>query len=204
MKKLLLLFAVALMSLYGTAQAQSKGDMAVGINLGVAPCLEKGAKVNNFGIGAKFQYNVTTPIRLEADVDYWFKDKGMDVFDISANVQYLFHCLNGKLTFYPTVGIGYGHLRGGLGGEFDFDDFDDFDDYSSGYYAKGITRAWDDDDDDDYDDGFSTSANRFLFNVGVGAEYAFTSKISAGLEIKYQYMKDFSRLPITIGVSYRF
>ena len=198
MKKALLLFAVALLSLCGTAQGQSKGDMAVGINIGVAPCLEKGAKVNNFGIGAKFQYSVTNPIRLEADVDYWFKDKGMDVFDISANVQYLFHCLNGKMTFYPTVGIGYGRLGGGFGGDFDWDDYDD--DYFWGRYAKGATRAWDDDDDDDY----STSANRFLFNVGVGAEYAFTSKISAGLEIKYQYMKDFSRLPITIGVSYHF
>lgn len=197
MKKVLLLLAVALMSLSGTVQAQSKGDMAVGINLGVAPCLEKGAKVNNFGIGAKFQYNVTTPIRLEADVDYWFKDKGMDVFDISANVQYLFHCLDGRLTFYPTLGIGYGRIGGGIGGDFDWED------YLPDYYDRGMTRAWYD-DYDDYDDDFSTSANRFLLNVGVGAEYAFTSKISAGLEIKYQYMKDFSRLPITIGVSYRF
>ena len=191
MKKLIISLCMAAVGLCG--YAQEKGDMAAGINLGVAPCLEKGVKVNNFGVGAKFQYNVTNPIRLEADLDYWFKDKGMDVFDISANVQYLFHCLQGKLTFYPTVGIGYGHLGSGIGGDFDYDDYS--------YYTRGVTRApYYDDDDDDY----SASANRFLFNVGVGAEYSFTSKISAGLEIKYQYMKNFSRLPITLGVSYRF
>ena len=164
--------------------AQSKGDMGVGLNLGVAPCVEKGVSVTNFGIGAKFQYNVTNPIRLEADLDYWFKDKGMDVFDISANVQYLFKIGN-KLNVYPLIGIGY--ARVGAGFEFD-DDYD--------YY----TRASYDYDDDD----FSTSVNRFLFNVGVGAEYHITSKISAGLEIKYQYLKDFSRLPITIGATYHF
>lgn len=173
------------------ASAQQKGDMAVGLNLGVAPCLEKNASLTNFGIGAKFQYNVTKPIRLEADVDYWFKDKGMDVFDVSANVHYIFN-FGEKLSVYPLVGIGYGRV--GFGGfSFDEDDFD--------YYSRG----WLDDLDDDYEDyEGGTSANKFLFNVGVGAEYALSSRFSVGLEIKYQYMKDFSRLPISIGATYRF
>ena len=184
MKKFFILLSLCMIGF--TGYAQSKGDMAVGINLGAAPSLEKGAKVSNFGIGAKFQYNVTNPIRLEADLDYWFKDKGLDVFDISANVQYIFKIMD-KLNVYPLVGIGYGRIGGGV----DFDE-DDFDWYS--------TRAG---YDFDYDD-ISTSLNRFLFNVGVGAEYNFTNKISAGIEIKYQYMQNFSRLPITIGATYRF
>ena len=120
---------------------------------------------------------------MEADFDYWFKDKGMDIFDISVNVHYLFH-LGSKVNVYPFLGIGY--ARVGAGFEFD----DDYDYYTRASY--------------DYDDDFSTSVNRFLFNVGVGAEYKITSKISAGLEIKYQYLKDFSRLPITIGATYHF
>ena len=179
MKKVFVSICVALMGL--GAFAQEKGDMAAGLNLGVAPCLESGVPVTNFGIGAKFQYNITNPIRLEADIDYWLKAKGMDVFDISVNGQYLFHCAE-KLTVYPLVGIGYAHLGGGMSGDFG----DIMDEY----------------DIDDIDG--SSSASRFLFNVGVGAEYALTSKIAVGAEIKYQYIKDFSRLPITIGVTYKF
>ena len=173
MKRIFTILYVAIIGFIG-AHAQ-KGDMAVGLNLGVAPCLEKNASLTNFGIGAKFQYNVTNPIRLEADVDYWFKAKGMDMFDITANVHYLFN-LGSKVKVYPIVGIGYASVGGGY--SIDMDDFDF--------------------------DGGSSRMNRFIFNVGVGGEYAITSKLSAGFEIKYQYVKDFQRLPITIGATYHF
>lgn len=169
------------------ASAQEKGDMAVGLNLGVAPCLESGASLTNFGVGAKFQYNVTNPIRLEADVDYWFKDKGLDIFDVSANAHYLFN-LSDKFTVYPLVGVGYARVGGDIEVEYDYD----ADDYP---YPYGY--------DDDVIEG-SASLSRFLFNVGVGAQYALSDKLSIGAEVKYQYIKDFSRLPISIGVTYKF
>ena len=169
--------------------AQEKGDMAVGLNLGVAPCLESGSSLTNFGFGAKFQYNVTNPIRLEADVDYWFKDKGCDIFDVSANAHYLIG-ISDKFTVYPLVGIGYACVGGSFGNDVDFGDFDDWADYSN--------------DTDDLEVEDSASLNRFLFNVGIGAEYALTDKLSIGAEIKYQYIKDFNRLPISIGVTYKF
>ena len=53
MRKLLISMGMALVGL--CAFAQEKGDMAVGLNLGVAPSLESGASVTNFGIGAKIQ-----------------------------------------------------------------------------------------------------------------------------------------------------
>ena len=187
MKKLLISLGMGLIALSGFAH--EKGDMAAGINIGFAPCLEKGYDLTNFGIGAKYQYNVTKPIRLEADLEYWFKAQGLDVFDISANVQYLFTF--GKITAYPTIGIGYGHLGGGVSGDLK-DALNDLKDMM-GQYGY--------DYDDDFDGG---SASKFLFNIGIGAEYAITDKISAGLEIKYQFMKDFGRLPITIGATYKF
>ena len=192
MKRFFTALCVALIGF--TAAYAQKGDMAVGLNLGVAPCLEKNSSLTNFGIGAKFQYNVTNPIRLEADVDYWFKAKGMDMFDITANVHYLFN-VGSKIKVYPIVGIGYASVGGGY--SFDMDDFDDiFGDYP--FYSKAS-------DDYDYEfDGGSSRLNRFIFNVGVGGEYVITSKLSAGLEIKYQYVKDFQRLPITIGATYHF
>ena len=187
MKKVFVTICVALMGL--GAFAQEKGDMAAGLNLGVAPSLESGVSVTNLGIGAKFQYNVTNPIRVEADLDYWLKNKGLDFFDISVNAHYLFH-FSEKLTAYPLVGIGYGRCGGGGDMKGALDDLKDFLGQHGGY-----------DYDDEIDGG---SASKFLFNVGVGAEYALTPKISVGAELKYQYIKDFSRLPITIGVAYKF
>ncbi len=51
---------------------------------------------------------------------------------------------------------------------------------------------------------FSDSGHRFLFNMGAGGELAITDNISANLEFKYQYVKDFQRFPITVGVAYKF
>ena len=154
MKKLYILFALVLAGL--CASAQEKGDMAIGVNLGAAPCLESGMSVTNFGLGAKFQYNVTNPVRLEADLDYWFESNGFDVFDVSANVQYIFKA--GKLNVYPTIGLGLA----------------------------------------------SVGQLNLLFNVGLGAEYPVNDKLSIGAELKYQYIDNFSRLPITIGATYKF
>lgn len=160
--------------------------MAVGLNLGVAPCLESGYSVTNFDIGAKFQYNITNPIRLEADVDYWFKSKSCDVFDVTANVHYLFN-VGSKLKVYPIVGNGYAHC--GLMADFDFNE----DDYKN---------LWSGSSNDDL--VVSSLASKFLFNVGAGVEYPVTEKLSVGVEIKYRSITNFSRLPISIGVTHKF
>lgn len=183
MKKFFLFVCIALAGLCATAQ--EKGDMAVGVNLGVAPSLESDLKATNFGIGAKFQYNVTDPIRVEADVDYWFKSKGVSVFEISANVHYLFSVMD-NLKVYPLAGIGYGNIS-----------MDAMDVVDLGPMASVIQAYMPQVDT-------SESASRFLFNVGVGGEYSVTENIAVGLEIKYQYMKDFNRLPIKLGVTYKF
>ena len=186
MKKILFSLCIALFGL--CASAQQKGDMAVGLNLGVAPCLESGASLTNFGIGAKFQYNVTNPIRLEADLDYWFKDKGVDIFDISVNAHYIFHIAN-KVNLYPLIGVGYAHHSSIAQGDPNFEEIHT-------PYAS-VTK-------EDYENSFKGSSNSFLFNFGVVGEYAITSKLSLGLEIKYQYIQHLSRLPISLGVTYNF
>ena len=190
MKKFFIFTCAALIGL--CAFAQEKGDMAVGLNLGVAPSLENGASVTNFGIGAKFQYNVTNPIRLEGAFDYGFKNKGVDVMTIGINAHYIFN-LSDKFNIYPLVGVGYAHCKATAIGIPDLDENDWLD------IAYGQT------DIDDYGTKEeSGSANKFFFNVGVGAEYAINDKISIGAEIKYQYIENFNRLPISLGVAYKF
>ena len=180
----------------GSVSAQEKGDMAAGLNIGFAPCLQSGVSLTNFSIGAKYQYNVTTPIRLEAALEYGFKSKGVDVFDIAANVHYIFK-IKERFNIYPTIGIGYAHVGGGFSGDFgDVGDiFEGLYDFFSGNYGADMS---------DVDEMGSSSSNKFLFNIGVGAEYSINDNLSVGAEIKYQFIKDFSRLPINVGVTYRF
>ncbi len=97
MKKLLLLVCAAVMSLSASAQA---GDKALGAQLLF------GSKTNNIGLGVKGQYYFTDQIRGEASFDYFFKNKGVSMWDINANVHYLFDVAD-KFKVYPLAGLGY-------------------------------------------------------------------------------------------------
>ena len=97
MKKLLLLVCAAVMSLSASAQA---GDKALGAQLLF------GSKTNNIGLGVKGQYYFTDQIRGEASVDYFFKNQGVSMWDINANVHYLFDVAD-KFKVYPLAGLGY-------------------------------------------------------------------------------------------------
>lgn len=188
MKKLYILSLLCLSTL--SSLAAEKGDMSFGWNLGVAPCLEKHVDVTNFELGTRYRYNLTDNIRLGADMNYGFEANHVDVFTLSANFQYDFN-ISPKFTVYPLAGIGYGHI----GGSFDSIDIDV--DYELPGFDSGIDSGFEVDID-------SSTGNRFLFNVGVGGNYSINDRMALYLEIKYQFMKDFSRLPISIGYSYYF
>ena len=94
-----------------SAGAQEKGDMAAGGNF----VLGAGDSHTNFGLGAKFQYNVITPLRLEGSFTYFFKKNFISMWDVSVNAHYLFHVAD-KITVYPLLGIGI------LGTKVDFGD----------------------------------------------------------------------------------
>lgn len=46
--------------------------------------------------------------------------------------------------------------------------------------------------------------SKFVFNIGIGGEYEFSKNWAAGLEFKYQYMKDYGALPVFLNISYKF
>ena len=97
MKKLLLLVCAAVMSLSASAQA---GDKAVGAQLVF------GSETNSIGVGVKGQYYFTDQLRGEGSFDYFLKNKGISMWDINANVHYLFDVAN-KVKVYPLAGLGY-------------------------------------------------------------------------------------------------
>lgn len=182
MKKLVLTLLIAMVSVCAFAQ---KGQKAIGANLSYTPCLEDGIKINNFGIAAKFQYNLTDAFRSELAVGYDFKDKEIGFFTAAANFHYLFN-VGEKFKVYPIVGAGYARMDYGLWGDLN-------------EWGNELAEELGYDDEEDM-----PSKNKLLVNAGLGAEYAVSDKLSFGAEVKYQYIKDACRLPISIGFAYKF
>jgi len=119
MKRLAILLVAALaMSL--SAVSQTQGDKAVGGNL----VFVSSNGYSSTGIGAKLFYNVTDPIRLAGEFDYFLK-KNASMWDLSAYGHYLFP-VQGGLVVYPSVGLGilgsssHSDLAVSLGGGLDF------------------------------------------------------------------------------------
>lgn len=61
-----------------------KGIKAIGGHLSY------GTDIESVGFGLKFQYNITDNIRLEPSMNYFFKNEGVEQYDINANAHYLF------------------------------------------------------------------------------------------------------------------
>ena len=112
-KKVAILIAVLAMSM--VASAQEKGDMAVGGNL----VFGTGDSYSNFGIGAKFQYNVIDPLRLEGSFTYFFEKDYLSMWDLSVNAHYLFR-ITDSFNVYPLAGLG---ILGASSGPFSSTDF---------------------------------------------------------------------------------
>lgn len=96
---------IAALTMSLPAMAQKKGDMAVGANLLYGTT----SVFSNPGIGAKFLYNVTDPIRLSGEFDYFLPKKiygaSISMWDFSAYGHYLFPVAD-KIVVYPEVGLG--------------------------------------------------------------------------------------------------
>jgi outer membrane protein X len=109
------LFAMLTMSV--SVWSQQKGDMAAGGNL----LIGTGNGFTNFGLGAKFLYNVTDPIRLTGEFDYFLKKSNLSMWDFSVYGHYLFPVAE-TITVYPVIGLGiigstvdFGEYAGYLG-----------------------------------------------------------------------------------------
>ena len=102
MKKIALLI-VCLIASMTTTFAQKAGDKSLGFNLNYA-------SETSFGIGTRFQYNVTDQIRVEPEFNYYFRNDHVSFWDMGVNAAYLFPIAS-DVTLYPLAGIGYTHVR---------------------------------------------------------------------------------------------
>ncbi len=95
------LFCVVMLLFAAVSNAQSSGDMGVGVNLNYGT----GSDYNSFGLGAKYQYFFIDNLCVEANGNYFFKKDYIDMWDINANFQYHFN-LGEKFSIYPLAGVG--------------------------------------------------------------------------------------------------
>lgn len=172
MKKLFLVLCVALVSLSASAQ---KGEHNIGAQV------LYGTDASNFGIGVKYQYNITDAIRLEAVGDYYLETDGFSMFDVNLNGNYLFHF--SKFTVYPLVGINFTHWK-------QDNIFGVPEDYEGMY----------EDELENFDKDAKDSS--IGLNIGGGVQYNLTSKFRIGAEIKYQTISGASTAVIGLGVTY--
>jgi len=94
----------AMITISIAANAQKKGDIAVGGYLAVGT----GYDYTNGGIGAKFLYNVSNRIRLVAEIDSWREivESNTSVYNINMYAHFLGSRGDRKTVIYPFVGIG--------------------------------------------------------------------------------------------------
>jgi len=124
MKKFVVLMSMML-CIAGSAMAQ-KGIKSVGLNLNY------GTEIESFSLGVKYQQNITDEIRLEPSMNYYFENKGIDMFDVNFNAHYLFPMAS-NIRIYPLAGLTFerwdiGKIKNklgvnlGAGAEFDIAD----------------------------------------------------------------------------------
>ena len=114
MKKLMMLFCVALMSVGASAQeyyeeeyeGAQAGDWAIGLDLGMG----FGDSYVNFGLMPKIQYYVTDAFRPEVSFDYFIPKNHQNFWDININLHYLFHMKYG-IYIYPILGATFQHTH---------------------------------------------------------------------------------------------
>lgn len=171
MKKLFILLGTLFLLSVG-AYAQ-KGKQAIGFGLGY------GTEIESIGLGIKYQYNITNPMRIEPSLNYFFENDNVSMLDVNVNFHYL--CLvASNVKLYPLFGLTLSNWM------FDMYDVD-----------------WDGDHVHVDGDGNHNEC-RFGVNLGVGAEFALSRNWAMNLEFKYQLVSDFDQGVINIGAAYRF
>ena len=98
----------------------SDGRLSSESKLQIRAMLREVTEIESIGLGLKYQYNITDQIRIEPSMNYFFKNDGLSMFDINANIHYLFPIAS-NISLYPLAGFTYTnwHLDLGKAGDYD-------------------------------------------------------------------------------------
>ena len=168
MKKIFIFLGLMFVMLSGT-YAQ-KGRQAIGFGLSY------GTEIESAGLGIKYQYNITNPLRIEPSFNYFFENDNVSMLDVNVNFHYLFPVAQ-SVKLYPLFGLTMSNWM------FDMHDLD---------------VDWDGDHD-----GGNHNEFRIGANLGAGAEFALGRNWAMNVEFRYQLVDDFDQGVINFGAAYR-
>ena len=152
-----------------------KGRQAIGFGLSY------GTEIESAGLGIKYQYNITNPLRIEPSFNYFFENDNVSMLDLNVNFHYLCPVAQ-SVKLYPLFGLTMSNWM------FDMHDLD---------------VDWDG-DHVHVDDGGNHNEFRIGVNLGAGAELALGRNWAMNVEFRYQLVDDFDQGVINFGAAYRF
>jgi outer membrane protein X len=169
--KLALLIGIAIVCAVNVS-AQERGFGAIGGNLVTG----FGDDYTNFGIGAKLQYNMWNPIRVEGAVAAFIRKDHLSMTDMDLNLHYMVF-LNDAFCIYPSVGAGLSVWKL----------------WPVEMEIGGFTVKSEGD-----------RATKGYANLGGGMDFWLTDVIILNIEAKYKTIKDASRFNVSVGIAYLF
>ncbi len=161
----------------------SEGRLSSESKLQIRAMLREVTEIESIGLGLKYQYNITNPIRLEPSLNYFIENDNVSMLDVNMNLHYL--CPVGRsVKLYPLFGFTFSNWMFDLGDGFDID-------------VDGDHIHIDKDDD-------HHNECRVGVNIGGGADFVLTSNWIMNFELRYQLVSDFDQAVFNLGFAYRF
>ena len=125
MKKIFIFLGLMFVMLSST-YAQ-KGRQAIGFGLSY------GTEIESAGLGIKYQYNITNPLRIEPSFNYFFENDNVSMLDLNVNFHYLCPVAQ-SVKLYPLFGLTMSNWM------FDMHDLDvDWDGDTTSMLMMGVT-----------------------------------------------------------------
>lgn len=174
MKKLIAL--VSLMTLgFGNAIAQEADESKHAVGADI----DYATKINSVGFGVKYLWKVGKKKRLYLgpSIHYYIPKSDKELIDVTFDFKWAFPVAS-NFKLYPTVGIGYSNSKN----------------IGSAPFAEMMGT------DDDSD----ATTSKFCWNVGVGAQYDFSSKWAATFEARREAVGGEGLFVFGLGALYKF
>lgn len=108
MKKIMMIFMLAVFSLAGHAQVK-EGVSSFGFNIGY------GFDSENVTLGVDYRYNLTDEFRLAPSLTHYVKKDHHSAWAIDMNANYVF-AITENFSFYPLAGLNLSFWNWDLGG----------------------------------------------------------------------------------------
>lgn len=96
MKKIFIFLGLMFVMLSSTYV--QKGRQAIGFGLSY------GTEIESAGLGIKYQYNITNPLRIEPSFNYFFENDNVSMLDLNVNFHYLCPVAQ-SVKLYPLFGL---------------------------------------------------------------------------------------------------